>query len=100
MAMKYLAARKKGLTYRFVAWLDATKFLPDGTTPDPAWTVDRSWTKPSRAEGETVAQWNTRLDGWLIGVRKDFKAACDDALAVLIEAADPGVALPQEGQAF
>ena len=100
MTMKYLVARKKGLSFTFKAWLDTTKMLPDGTTPDPAWTIERSWTKPARNPGETVAQWNTRLDGWLVGVRKDFKDACDDALSALVEAADPGVALPQEGQTF
>jgi hypothetical protein len=98
--MKYLVARKKGLTFRFVAHLDITKMLADGTTPNPAWTIERSWSKPPRNPNETVAQWNARLDGWLIGVRNDFKDACNDALAALIETADPGIALPQEGQTF
>ena len=90
MAMKMLVARRKGKTFRYQVWLDITKFLPDGTTPDPAWCFEQSWVKP--ADGGTA--------GWQGGIRADLHVLCDSRLAELVDAADPGVALPQEGQAF
>ena len=90
MAMLMLTARRKDRSFRYVVHLDTTKFLPDGTTPDPAWCFEQSWTKPAEGGGT----------GWQAGVRADLKALCNARLADLIEAADPGVALPQEGQAF
>ena len=90
MAMHMLLARRKGRTFRFVVHLDTTKLLADGTTPDPAWTLEHSWLKP--VDGGSA--------GWLSGIRADLHTLCDARLAELVEAADPGVALPQEGQAF
>ena len=37
---------------------------------------------------------------WQTGVRDDLKALSDAALAERLDAEDPGVALPQEGEAF
>ena len=89
MAMQMLVARRKGRSFRYVVWLDTTKLLPDGTTPDPAWTLEQSWVRPA-----------TEAAGWLTGVRADLHVLCDARLADLVEAADLGVALPQEGQEF
>lgn len=88
--MKMLTARRKGKTFRYVVHLDITKMLADGTTPDPAWCLEQSWQKP--ADGGST--------GWQAGVRADLHVLCDTRLAELIDAADPGVALPQEGQPF
>jgi hypothetical protein len=87
--MKMLVARRKDRAFRFVVHLDITKMLADGTTPDPAWCLEQSWARPE-----------TESADWQVGVRDDLRVDCDARLAELIDAADPGVALPQEGKVF
>jgi hypothetical protein len=98
--MQLLKARRTGRGFRFVVHLDTTKMLPDGTTPDPAWTLSAAWTTPAQADGETMPAYNARLSTWATGIRADLKAAAVAALADRVEAADEGAALPQEGQTF
>jgi hypothetical protein len=98
--MKLLVARRTGRGFRFVVHLDTTKFLVDGTTPDPGWCYGAYWPAPARGQDELLANYNTRLLAWGTGVRADLKSSANDALANLIEANDPGVALPQEGMTF
>ncbi len=100
MTMQLLTARRAGRGFRFVVHLDTAKFLPDGTTPDPVWCYSAAWTAPAKAEGETTTAYNARLAAWAVGIRADLKEAAVARLADLVEANDPGVALPQEGQTF
>ncbi|MBU2346586.1 MAG: hypothetical protein KJ888_20545 [Gammaproteobacteria bacterium] len=100
MAMQLLKARRTGRGFRFVVWLDTTKFLADGTTPDPAWCYPAYWASPPRYDGETTAAYNARLLAWGTGVRADLKASADAALAAGVEAADEGTAMLQEGMTF
>jgi hypothetical protein len=37
--MRFLDTKRRGDTRRFTVWLDTTKTLADGTTPDPDWTA-------------------------------------------------------------
>jgi hypothetical protein len=90
VAMKMLVARKKSGSYRYVVHLDITMLLADGTTPDPAWCFEQSWQKPA----------NGGLTNWQAGIRADLLVLCVAQLAALVDAADPGVALLQEGLAF
>lgn len=100
MTMQLFRARRTGRGFRFVVWLDTTKFLPDGTTPDPAWCYSAGWAAPAREGGETTTAYNARLATWAIGIRADLKGNAAARLADLIEANDEGTALPQEGQTF
>jgi hypothetical protein len=39
MPMRLIDTKRRGPVRRYVAWLDTSKTLGDGTTPDPDWTV-------------------------------------------------------------
>lgn len=108
MAMQLITARRFPRRITFAVWLDTTKTItdpanPPATIPDPAWvlTQDYELGKGERKQpGEADAAYRARIAAWMTDIRSDMRGRCVLRLAELIDASDPGVALPGEGQVF
>lgn len=44
MASQYLKAEQQSTQYYFKVWMDTTKTLKDGVTPDPVYIREYNWT--------------------------------------------------------
>jgi len=101
MAMQLIVARRFPRFVRLSVHIDTTKMDPlDAAKPDPAWVITQTWSLPPRNAGEAAAAYTARLTPWFAGVKADLREQAVARLADLTDDADPGVALPGEGQAF
>lgn len=79
------------------AWLDNSRTLEDGTTPDPAWIVHHEWfINPDEWASRTPAERNA----WIADMRREFEALCKEQLEVVADREAGGTVLPIEGAIF
>jgi hypothetical protein len=113
VTMRLITARRYPRKVTFAVHLDTTKMTVDDPlnplgaafvpAPDPAWVLTETYELGKgerRQQGETDAAYRTRVAAYLTNIRTDMRARCDVRLAELVDATDPGVALPGEGQTF
>lgn len=97
MTMRLITARRTSGNATLAVHLDTTKVDGQGN-PNPTYVLTRTWRMPKRQGGETVQQYAARMAPWVDGIKADMRTLCQGRLAELEEAADPGTALPGEGE--
>jgi hypothetical protein len=92
LARRYVTGDIDGLAH-----LDDTKFLEDGTTPDPVWTLAHQWhVNPEDWQSRTPAQ----KEAWANALSQEFAELCRAQLRIVEDREAGGTVLPIEGQAF